>query len=193
MRWHKCLLKTRRIAEMLKKVHLKRNFLVLLFFAVAAIIGISWRYSTLTQRMLPKKGNWTKEATEFWLNGYAPCRYYRFRSNEGASTSRDWIRSEIDSKSNPQMGMEFTSAKLSDAIKGRSPSITEKNLQKELAHWSVPQFGIEYAIEGNTPFFVIISSTINKKKTISHHFHCKIFDIAKSNSQIEIWDYRVFH
>ena len=92
-----------------------------------------------------------------------------------------------------ERGMDFSSEVLAQAIKTRSPSISQQELQHRLAFWSIPDFGTQYAFKTQDPFWVILRSNLREGGKESDHLHFKVIDQSKTESIIEIWDYRIFH
>ena len=163
-----------------------------MIFLGIVLAGVSFGYACFYPLgSTPIKDDWNRESRNVWLNGFTPCWYHRFRASEPASTSCDWIRSELDRLELLERGMDFSSSILSQAIKTRSPSISKKELQHQLESWSIPLFGSKYALETENSFSVILRTYLEERGEGTHHLHFKVFDTSKNESIIEIWDYRM--
>ena len=168
--------------------------IVIVVFAVALLTTLTTSWLKDQSRTAISVGeNWTLQSTKTWLNVYKLCSYQRFHAPQSVSTLHERILVKLEVNATWLSGMDIDSSTLVKGILSRIGTLDRHALHKQLAEWSVPYIGSQYASKNLYPFTIIIRSTSDNTGSTSHHLHLKLSDMNSDGTLIEIWDYWIIN
>ena len=157
-----------------------------LVVVITIILCAGWAYVSQDSK-LPIKNDWTKQRSEFWFNWVRPCRYYRFQSQESASTIADWFVDRFHEVGSWNPYLITDSEKLRETIKSQFSARHDQVINQFVMDWSIPLLGQDFALKSIDPFMVIVHTKdepFSTKRTV----HIRIFDTPPYGAIIEVWD-----
>jgi len=171
----------------------KKGIVIAVFAVVLFSTLLTAWFRDQSQTTIPEGEDWTLQSTKTWLNVYKLCSYQRFHAPQNVSTLHERILLKLEANATWSNGMDIDSSTLAKGILSRTGSLKNHVLHKQLAEWSVPYFGSQYASKNLNPFTIIIRSASDDTGSTSHHLHLKLSDMDSDGSLIEIWDYWIFN